>query len=172
MRRALGVQIGYLIQMLAAPDSPSLRILERIEACGVISACSAHEAYLEAKHEVGFSNRFGPDLRRAFTNELDGWVFELSVLACIDRMLQDATPDSTRQGACCPSYLMCWSRQSIRVSTAPMSIRSLPSRTSSSGPAQSVFVVCGPSRAADGNGPYIWNVPLAGRISEVLAVTR
>jgi hypothetical protein len=84
--------------------------LERIVACRVVSACSPQEALAEARSDShcdhGY-NPFGPASEGEQLNDLAVWTFELSVLACIDRMLLDALPPCSPPAECCIASADC-----------------------------------------------------------------
>jgi hypothetical protein len=89
IQRALAERLDSAVWFLNFQDEQ--QTLERIAACGVISACSPREALREAQsHSRNDTCR--PTSHMDQTNELGSWTFELSVLACIDRMLLDAMP--------------------------------------------------------------------------------
>jgi hypothetical protein len=104
IRRALAARLAWAVRFLNFQDE--LRTLERIAACGVILACSPREAFDEAQSHSAASYRYNthrPTFHLDQTNNLATWTFELSVLACIDRMLLDAMPTRRRSADCIPS---------------------------------------------------------------------
>ena len=96
IRRALAARLDSAVRLLCSRGE--LRTLERIAACGVISACSPQDVLREAHSDCRSGHRYPACEQR---NDLAVWTFELSVLACIDRMLVDAMPPHLRPSECC-----------------------------------------------------------------------
>ena len=91
IRRALAARLDWAVRFLNFQDEQ--QTLERIAACGVILACQPREAFREAQSHSAASYRYDayrPTFHVDQTKNLATWTFELSVLACIDRMLLDA----------------------------------------------------------------------------------
>ena len=96
------------VRLLSAGDDQ--QTLERIAACRVVSACSPQEALAEARSDSHSDHRYnpcGPASEGELPNDLAVWTFELSVLACIDRMLLDALPPRSPPAECCIASADC-----------------------------------------------------------------
>ncbi len=96
IRRALAARLDSAIHLLGSRGEP--QTLARIAACSVISVCSPQDVLREALSDCRSGPRYPAWEQR---NDLAVWTFELSVLACIDRMLVDARPPHPRPSECC-----------------------------------------------------------------------
>ena len=108
IRRALARRLEFAVRLLSAGDDQ--QTLERIVACRVISACTPQEALAEARSDSHSDHRYsscGPASKGGQPNDLAVWTFELSVLACIDRMLLDALPPRSPPAECCIASADC-----------------------------------------------------------------
>ncbi len=101
------------VRLLSAGDDQ--QALERIVACRVVSACSPQEALAEARSDSHPHHRYnscrpasgGSASEGEHPNDMAIWTFELSVLACIDRMLLDALPPRLPAAECCIASADC-----------------------------------------------------------------
>ena len=94
IRRALARRLNSAVRLLSTGDDQ--QTLERIAACGVVSACKP-QASAEVSCSLQGYNHYGSQRQ---PNDLAVWTFELSVLVCIDRMLLDAMPHRPRHAEC------------------------------------------------------------------------
>ena len=112
IRRALTRRLKSAVRLLSTGNA--WQTLERIVACRVISAWTPQKARAQARCDSHSDYRFtnyrfhpcSPAPRGEQPNDLV-WVFELSVLACIDRMLLDALPTRSSSAECCIASADC-----------------------------------------------------------------